>query len=261
LPWAGYRFLAFADSPVVFNEIMYHPLTNESQLEWVELQNQMAVDVDMSRWRLDGGIGFKFPEGTVIRAGGFLLVAASPSALMAATGLTNALGPFTDRLSNAGEELRLRDNNNRVMDKVTYGVEGDWPVAPDGAGPSLARRRANIRGSDSRNWLSSPQLGGTPGAENFPHGPLGPESSKVAFNELASSTNAAFWLELINHGRALVDLGGWSIARLGAATNREYVLPTRVLARANCFRLRRPKWVSGRTQAIGLSSTWRGART
>src|SRR5438093_9157291 len=85
---------AVADSPVVFNEIMYHPLTNESQLEWVELQNQMAVDMDISHWRLDGGISFSFPEGTVIRAGGYLVVAASPSSLLMATGLANALGPF-----------------------------------------------------------------------------------------------------------------------------------------------------------------------
>jgi hypothetical protein len=221
--------LAFADSPVVFNEIMYHPLTNESQFEWVELQNQMAVDVDVSRWRLDGGINFTFPEGTVIRAGGYLLVAASPSALMAATGLTNILGPFTDRLSNAGEALRLRDNNNRVMDEVTYGVEGDWPVAPDGAGPSLARRQTNVRGSDSRNWLASAQLGGTPGAENFPI-TTDAEPPKVSFNELASSTNSAFWLELINHGDTTVDLDGWGIARFGGATNREYTLPALVLA-------------------------------
>lgn len=218
--------LAFADSPVVFNEIMYHPLTNESQLEWVELQNQMAVDVDLSGWRLDGGISFRFPDGSVIRAGEYLLVAASPSAQMVATGLTNILGPFTDRLSNAGEELRLRDNNNRVMDELNYGVEGDWPVAPDGAGPSLARRRMNVRGSDSRNWLASAQPGGTPGAENFSPDA---EPLKVAFNELASSTNAAFWLELINHGDMALDLGGWIIARLGGATNREYALPTRVL--------------------------------
>src|SRR5262245_17493780 len=35
---------ARADSVVVFNEIMYHPLTNEPAFEWVELQNQHAVD-------------------------------------------------------------------------------------------------------------------------------------------------------------------------------------------------------------------------
>jgi hypothetical protein len=159
---------ARADSSVVFNEIMYHPLTNESQLEWVELQNQMAVDLDMSRWRLDAGIDFTFPEGTVIRAGSYLVIALSPTALGSATGLTNVLGPFSNRLSNGGERLRLRNNDSRIIDEVTYGVEGDWPVAPDGTGPSLARRRANVSGADANNWRASAAVGGTPGVENFP---------------------------------------------------------------------------------------------
>src|SRR5262249_30868639 len=55
-----------------------------------------------------------------------------------------------------------------------------------------------------------------------------PDPPEIAFNELASSTNSAFWLELINHGRTEVDLGGWTIARQGGATNREYTLPARV---------------------------------
>jgi hypothetical protein len=159
---------ARADSAVVFNEIMYHPITNESQLEWVELQNQMGVDVDMSRWRLDGGIDFTFPEGTVIRAGSYLVIASSPATLSSATGLTNVLGPYANRLSNAGERLRLRNNDSRIIDEVTYGVEGDWPVAPDGTGPSLARRRTNLSGADPNSWLASAQVGGTPGVENFP---------------------------------------------------------------------------------------------
>lgn len=166
-----YASSAAADSVVVFNEIMYHPLTNELAFEWVELQNQMSVEVDISGWSLDDGIDFRFVEGTVIRGGGYLVVALSPPALMAASGLTNVVGPFLNRLSNAGERLRLRDNNGRIIDEITYGVEGDWPVAPDGAGPSLARRRANIATADSRNWAASSRVGGTPGAENFPTPP------------------------------------------------------------------------------------------
>ena len=46
---------------------MYHPnATNEAQLEWVELHNQMAVDMDISGWSLAGGVKFTFAEGTVI---------------------------------------------------------------------------------------------------------------------------------------------------------------------------------------------------
>src|SRR5437667_8525708 len=98
---------AQADSPIVFNEIMYHPATNEPLFEWVELQNQMSVDIDMSRWSLDGGVHFTFPSGTIIPGGGYLVVAGSTAALSAATGVTNVIGPFTNRLSNAGDKLQV----------------------------------------------------------------------------------------------------------------------------------------------------------
>lgn len=45
---------ASADAALVFNEIMYHPATNETGLEFVELYNQLAVDLDVSGWRVGG---------------------------------------------------------------------------------------------------------------------------------------------------------------------------------------------------------------
>ena len=119
-----------ADSTVVFNEIMYHPATNEVALEWVELHNQMAVDMDLSGWSLSDGVSFVFPDGTLIPGGGYLVVASSPADLAAVSGYTHALGPFTGRLNNSGERLELKNHNGRWMDRVTYGVDGDWPPAP-----------------------------------------------------------------------------------------------------------------------------------
>ena len=156
-----------ADSVVVFNELMYHPATNGSVLEWVELHNQMAVDVDLSGWSLAGGVAFDFAQDTVIPGGGYLVVAASPSDLMAATGLTNVLGPYAGRLSNSGEKLELRNNNQRLMDSVSYGVDGDWPVGPDGAGVSLAKRDEDAASEAAENWTVSARVGGTPGRRNF----------------------------------------------------------------------------------------------
>ena len=161
-----------ADSVVVFNEVMYHPLTNEPALEWVELHNQMAVNVDLSGWSLAGGIEFEFPEGTVIRGGGYLVVAVAPAELMALTGATNVPGPFTGRLSNSGEKLELRNKNRRLMDRVNYGVEGDWPVAADGAGVSLAKSDEDTASGDAANWTVSSFVGGTPGQRNFPLSPI-----------------------------------------------------------------------------------------
>src|SRR5262245_29850071 len=106
---------AFADSTVVFNEIMYHPLANDALLEWIELYNQMAVDMDISRWSVRGGVRFDFPEGTILRGGGLLVIAASPQALKASAGFGSALGPLEGRLDNSGERLDLLNNNGRVM--------------------------------------------------------------------------------------------------------------------------------------------------
>src|SRR4051812_27206841 len=157
-----------ADTTVVFNEIMYHPATNEANLEWVELYNQMAVDMDISGWSLDSGIQYTFPEGTVINGGACLVVAISPTALTAATGATNVMGPFLGRLSNGGEKLTLKNNNGRVVDSITYGVDGDWPVAPDGSGVSLAKAEPDTASDVAANWKMSSQIGGTPGFLNFP---------------------------------------------------------------------------------------------
>ncbi|HXG47246.1 MAG TPA: lamin tail domain-containing protein, partial [Methylomirabilota bacterium] len=157
-----------ADSVVVFNEIMYHPATNEPAMEWIEFHNQLAVDVDISHWSVSGGIEYTFPSNTIVRGRGYLVLAVSPAALSAATGSTNVTGPFTGRLSNNGERLELRNNSGRLVDEVEYGVDGNWPVAPDGSGVSLAKRDRDSGSAAAASWTWSAQLGGTPGAENFP---------------------------------------------------------------------------------------------
>ena len=156
------------DSVVVFNEINFHPRSNEPAGEWVELHNQMAIDIDLSGWQIEDGINFTFSEGTVIRGGGYLIIASNPAAIQAATGLTQVLGPFTGSLGNAGEKLELRDRNERLMDGMVYGVERPWPVAADGSGATLAKRDPNTISDPPHNWTSSVVTGGTPGARNFP---------------------------------------------------------------------------------------------
>jgi len=159
--------LSAADSTVVFNEIMYHPLA-DADLEWIELYNQMAVDMDLSGWRLDGGVDFDFPAGTVLPGGGYLVVAAAPDSLPVQAGFDRALGPYTGRLSNGGEEIVLRDNSDRLMDAMQYDDEEPWPVAADGSGASLAKREPVSISEPPENWTFSAEVGGTPGQANFP---------------------------------------------------------------------------------------------
>ncbi|MBN2023268.1 MAG: lamin tail domain-containing protein [Pirellulales bacterium] len=155
------------DSGVVFSEIMYHPAGGNEELEWVELHNQLAVDMDISRWSLRGGIDYTFPSGTIVPGGGYLVVAASPDALEAATGYAGAMGPYAGRLANSGEELSLYNNSDRLMNTVEYLDEAPWPVAADGSGASLALRDPDLAPELAENWTSSVRVGGTPGEANF----------------------------------------------------------------------------------------------
>ena len=156
-----------ADSTVVFNEVHYHPADREPFYEWVELHNQMAVSMDLSGWRLAGGITYLFPRGTVLQGGAQLVVAANPAALLE-LGVTNVVGPYQGRLSNSGETLELRNNNQRLMDELSYGTGSEWPVAPDGHGPSLAKIEESTSTAVVSHWRPSSQRGGSPGSRNFP---------------------------------------------------------------------------------------------
>jgi hypothetical protein len=171
------------DSTVVFNEVMYHPQDNDESLEWIELHNQQAVDMDLSNWRITGGVNYTFPAGTRLGGGDYLVIAASPDDLEVAQGVTDALGPYTGTLANSGELIRLVSVGGRTMDEFEYGDDGDWSPAADGGGVTLAKREPNLGTADFANWTISRQIGGTPGARNFvPQTPQVVETLAVPFS-------------------------------------------------------------------------------
>jgi len=134
------------------------------------------------------------------------------------------LGPFSGRLSNSGETLELRNNDGRLEDSVSYGTDGDWPVGPDGAGVSLAKVDPNTASGLAENWATSTQVGGTPGAANFPS-INAPADRGLVFNETSAATNTTFWLELFNDGTNNLPLDGYVVAQQGS-TNAAYVFPS-----------------------------------
>ena len=147
------------DAVVSFNELMYHP--RDGEIEWVELHNMMTVDVDLSGWRISGGVEYDFPNGTVIPGGGFVVVEG------AGGGAGSAEGPFEGSLDNNGERIRLRNNSDRIMDELDFGDSGRWPVAADGSGTTLAKRSPRLASELPENWTSSGIAGGSPGTGNF----------------------------------------------------------------------------------------------
>jgi len=157
-PWA--RDEEATPGSITFSEILYHD-ASAADLEWVELYNPMALDMDLSGWSLDGGVHYDFAEGTVLGAGAYLVVAADPALIGA-----DALGPYEGSLSNDGERIDLISNGGRRMDTVEYGEDDPWPVAADGSGLSLAKRHVTDPSDHAESWTTSAQIGGTPGEDN-----------------------------------------------------------------------------------------------
>ena len=186
----------WADSVVVFNEIMYHPHSDD-ETEWIELHNQMGVDIDLSGWSLQDGVEFVIPAETIIPAGGYVLIASDVSALANQVPRDVALlGPFSGKLSNGGESILLVNNGGRLLNELDYDDKGPWPIAPDGTGVSLAKIDENTATDEPSNWTWSQQLGGTAGTQNFSDNCL-PDRS-VRFNEIAAADSDPFFIELTN---------------------------------------------------------------
>lgn len=157
-PWL--REETSAPGSITFAEILYNAPSAEDS-EWIELYNPMALDMDLSGWSLAGGVAYTFAEGTVLPAGGYLVVAADPADVV------GALGPYDGALSDDGERIDLRNNAGRLIDTVAYADDDPWPVQADGSGLSLAKIDPDAASDHAESWTVSAALGGTPGAPNL----------------------------------------------------------------------------------------------
>jgi len=153
-------------SAIVISEVMYHPQRDETHGEYVEIYNENAARMDLSRWQFTDGTHYTFPQGTVIESHAYLVIARDPNTIMTSYGITNVVGPTSGALNNASDHIILRDSAGGIMAEVDYEDGGKWPVAADGAGHSLSKY--NMRGDpmDPDNWRASLQAGGTPGRDN-----------------------------------------------------------------------------------------------
>lgn len=192
-----------ADSVVVFNELNYNP-TGGTDDEWIELHSQMGINTDLSGWRLDNGVEFTFPQGTIIPAGGYLIVAKDPSNPALPSGAL-VVGPYNGSLSNGGEQVDLLSSADRVMDEVEYEDSGEWPIAADGGGVTLAKCNPGLSSGESAHWSVSAETGGTPGAENFTSEIM----PSLLINEVSAGGDSSFFVEIRNVGATSINTDGY----------------------------------------------------
>ncbi|MDH4352455.1 MAG: lamin tail domain-containing protein [Actinomycetota bacterium] len=166
-----------APGDVVISEIHYHPATDLDSDEFIELANPTGSPVDVSGWAFTEGIGAVLPAGTVIAAGGYLVLSPDAAQFQSLYGFAPD-GVYTGKLSNGGEQVTLTDGAAVVVDQVSYLDATPWPFEPDGSGPSLELRGLAFDNTQPENWGPSAVNGGTPRAVNSINGTAPPPKAK-----------------------------------------------------------------------------------
>jgi hypothetical protein len=178
-----------------------------SASEFIELFNAGDAFEDLSGWTIGGGVSFRFPAGFRMGAGQFVVVAADPVALKAATGLSTVLGPFVGALNNGGDDVEIRDELGARKLFVEFGDNDPWPVAASGTGHSLVLVNPSYGEGDPRAWAASAFRGGSPGNLD----PIAADPADgVVINEALTHTDLPLvdFIELHNRTRAEINLSG-----------------------------------------------------
>ena len=211
---------------LVISEILFNPLdrVDGKNLEFVELFNALGEPQDISGYRLDGAADFRFPSGTVLAPGAFLVVAQNPADVEAVYGITGVLGPFanTNSLPNDRGTIQLRHRTGAVFLEANYDTQPPWPVSPDGAGHSLVLARPSYGEGNVEAWAASDAVGGSPGRMD----PYTAEPARsVMINEFLANTDEPEldFIELYNHGNQTVDISGCFLS--DARNTNKFVIP------------------------------------
>ena len=131
--FAGIPLAELGSPRIDFGALEYNPASGNQDEEYIELTNPNPFAVDISGWRLAGGIDYTFHDGVVIPAGGSLYVSPNVAAFRArATGPGGNQGLFVQgnydgRLTNWGETVRLLDNHGAEIDSLAYTAAPSLP--------------------------------------------------------------------------------------------------------------------------------------
>ena len=147
---------------ILINEIHIDPPVKTEIVEFVELYNQGDVPVDVSDWTIRDGIGFRFPAGSSVEPGGYLVVAMDPQ-MFQSKFKKPAIGPWEGKLNNSGETIELWSAGGDRIDRVDYNVGFPWPSVGEEPGPSIQLIHPALENDIGGSWRSAAP---TPGAKN-----------------------------------------------------------------------------------------------
>lgn len=167
------------DEPSAAARAVYSDLSRDD-LEFIEIYNATDGIVDLSDWRIRGGVEYAFDRGATLPADETLVVlsfnpadAANGDRVAAFRGhygieeSVRLTGGYAGQLNDDGERIRLyrpdvphpgqpRVTPQLLDDEVYYGVTAPWPKSAGAGGDSLVRTSVVAWGNLATSWNSVP---------------------------------------------------------------------------------------------------------
>jgi len=181
-------------SGVVINEIHYDPDVKTELVEFIELHNTTAADIDLAGWYFTNAILYQFPDGAILPAGGYIVVAQDPvnistkwSGSRYIVSPSLVFGPFEGKLGNSGDRIILYNSDDNKIDQVDYQLGFPWPTVGEavpysqpGTGHSIQLINPFLDNDLAGSWRSA-----------YP--------TLAAFNESVYLDNAPPHIRQVNH--------------------------------------------------------------
>lgn len=181
-------------SNLVINEV------NSSPDDWVELINIGTNDIDISGYEIRDNSDdhrWKFPAGSTIKAGEFLVVDAGDTGLI----YDDQSGNYVENTFEAaigigsGDSIRIYDKEGKLLDECSWTEHASF-----GGDAALASIGRYPDGTGSFSLTKE-----TKGTQNDWYKP------EVVINEVESNDDETDWVEILNVGTVAVDISGWHL--------------------------------------------------
>jgi hypothetical protein len=178
---------------LLISEVMYIPLGDEPDHEWIEIYNAGDTSIDLSDFKIGdeeeqgGGEGMlQFPNGTSIDADQVIVIANKAIAFWAIYGFlpdyemtdtdpsVPVMLPYISwadgqvSLGNPGDEVLILDGDDKIVDAVSWGYSNfafEPPVPGVDPGHSIERFPANVDTDTNEDWID--QTTPNPGEVRF----------------------------------------------------------------------------------------------
>lgn len=160
---------------LIVNELNYHPpdegQTDGDELEFIELKNVGNNTLDLGGVHFTDGINYTFPISSTLAPNEMLLLVRNPNAFHSRYANHNVTiaATYPNKLSNAGENITLVDNQEAIITSFDYDDKSPWAESADGPGDTLTRKNPPGDPNDPSNWQASSNPYGSPCADEAPN--------------------------------------------------------------------------------------------